>query len=73
MIRAFIKTDETMPEHELVLKRTDVTIGELMEEMDLTNESRFVQIRTGHPENGKQYIKIKAIKFLRITEENENE
>lgn len=68
MIRVFVRTDETMPEHELLLKNADVTIGVLMNDFDRVQGTDFVQIKSA-PGAGDEYIRFGAVRFLRVTEE----
>ena len=73
MIRVFVKTDETMPEYELVVRRPDATISQLMSDLDQMSRTKFIQIKSRSIETEEHYIRVEAIKFIRITEENENE
>ena len=72
MIRVFVKTDETMPEHELVVRKSYASINQLMYDLELS-EAEFIQIKSRHMETEENYIRISAIKFIRVTEDKENE
>ena len=58
MIRVFVKTDETMPEHELDLvdgmKMTDVI---RFIDYHIVNEDSLVMLTTRHPETESLYIR----------------
>lgn len=69
MIRVFVRTDETMPEHEVDLRNIGDTILDFMVYMDLADKDAFIM--TKDPD--RTYIRARAINYIRVTEERENE
>ena len=75
MIRVFVRTDETMPEHEIIIISQDATMAEALGAIDncfLGDKDDLIEIKSGL-ECDQLFIRASAIKFIRVTEERENE
>ena len=74
MIRVFVRTDETMPEHEIII-RQDATMSEALGAIDacvLGKKDDLIGVKSGLSCD-QLFIRASAIKFIRVTEERENE